>query len=95
MKSGGSIGWLGSCLIALLIFTLGCQIHLFSYILGYDLLSVDGLTRNSCSFVLVLFSIVMATDALIIQPRFQKRLQKIHTEWVRQYGVDPENWPNP
>ena len=95
-RSGNNgMGKLGFSLIALLLFTLGCQIFHFSYFLGFDLSYMDNLTRNSLSFVLVLLSILIAATHLIINPRSQKRLQKIHTEWARQYGIDPKNWPNP
>ena len=88
------MGKLADFLFPLLLFTLGCQIFLFSHFLGYDLRSEDDLTRNSWSFVLVLFSIIWATQRFVIAPKFNKQLMEIHAEWVRQYGIDPKNWPN-
>ena len=88
------MGKLADFLFPLLLFTLGCQIFLFSHFLGYDLRSEDNLTRNSWSFVLVLFSIIWATQRFVIAPKFNKQLMEIHAEWVRQYGIDPKNWPN-
>jgi len=85
---------LGFSLIALLLFTGGCQNFYFSYFLGFDLTWMDNLARNSLSFVLVLLSIVIAAFNLIIHPRFDKKLSQIHAEWIRKYGIDPKNWPN-
>ena len=71
-----------------------CLITLFAILLGYEIHSYGSTALSILSLLLLLFSLGMVFKTFIYEPKLNNRLKILYTEWVRQYGVDPKNWPN-